>query len=131
MRIRYYLLACLIIISSSNAFARGGPNGVFTSILEDLLVLAIIIGLFSGALCACFLRSTPWKSLAFLSVVGLIFCMVPFVGFILGIPVFVLLVVFISVFHLLRGSLFQVCIVEPSPTPTDGEPQKLEITPRE
>ena len=128
MRIRHYLLACLIITSSSNAFARGGPNGVFTSILEDLLVLAVIIGLFGGALCACFLCRMPWKSLAFLSIVGVAFGMIPFVGFLLITPMFVLLTVFVAVFYLLQSGLFQVHIVEPSLTPTDGEPQKLETT---
>lgn len=127
VRIRHCLLACLLVTGSSHAFARGGPAGAFGSMLEALLVLAIVGGLLAGALCARFLRRTPWKGLAFLSVAGVVLSVTfPFVGLFLGIPAFVLLAVFASVSYLVRGGLFQARFVGPSPTSADGKPQESE-----
>lgn len=127
MQIRYFLLGCLAVTASSHAFARGGPAGAFGSMLEGLLVLAIVGGLLAGTLCARFLRRTPWKGLAFLSVAGVVVSVTfPFVGLFLGIPAIVLLAIFASVSYLIRGGLFQGHFVEPSPTSATGKPPESE-----
>jgi hypothetical protein len=127
VRIRHCLLVCLFVTGSSDAFARGGPGGAFAALLEVSLVLAIIGGLIAGTLCARFLRRTPWKGIAFLSVVAVVVAFAfPFVGIFFGIPAIVLLAVFASVSYLVRGGLFQPRPVVPSPGSTDGTSQESE-----
>jgi hypothetical protein len=127
VRIPHYVLACLIVTASSHAFARGGPAGAFGSMLEGLLVLAIVGGLLAGACCARFLRRTPWKGFAFLSVAGVVIsAMFPLIGLFLGIPALVLLAVFSAVSYLLRGGLFHAPIVGSAPTSADDKPQVSE-----
>lgn len=127
MRIFHCLLACLAVTGSSHAFARGGPGAAFGAILEEFLSLAIIGGLIAAILCARFLRRTPWKGVAFLSVVTVVVAFtIPFAGIFLSIPAIVLLAVFVSASYLVQGGLFQARLVVPSPTSTDGKPQKAE-----
>lgn len=90
-------------------------------------MLAIVGGQLAGTLCACFLRRTLWKGLAFLSVAGVVVSVtLPFVGLILGIPTLVLLAVFSSVYYLVRSWLFQARVVGLSPTSADGKLQESE-----
>jgi hypothetical protein len=95
--------------------------------LGGLLVFAIVAGLITGALCARFLRRTPWKIVIFLSIVVVVVAVTePFIGIFLGIPAIVLLAVFASASYLVRGGLFQARLVVPSPTSTDGKPRNSE-----
>lgn len=116
-----------MVTASSNAFARGGAGGALGAMLEDLLMLAIVGGLFLGALCAGFLGRTLWKGVAYLSVAAVAVAVAfPFVGFFLGITSIVLLAVFASTSYLVRGGLFQARLVGPLPTSTDGKQQRSE-----
>lgn len=129
MRIHHCLLACPIVVGSSNAFARGGAAGAFGAIFEELVVLAIVGGLIGGSVYARFLRRTPLRGLAFLFVVGVVVAFTfPVVGIFFGLPAIVLLAVFTSVSYLVRDGLFQARLVAPSPTPTDGNPQEFVAT---
>lgn len=127
MRFRHCLLACLIVTSSSSAFARGGPGGAFGAVIEELLVIAIVGGLIAGTACALFLHRTPWKTLAFLSVVAVIAAFkFPLAGIFLSIPAIALVAVFASIYYLVRGGLFRARLDTPSSTTTNGPPQETE-----
>jgi hypothetical protein len=110
---RFCLLACSSLAISSPAFARGGPGGALGSALEVSLVVAILVGLVSGASCARVLRGIPWKFLAFVSVIVLGAALTfPFAGIFFGIPAMLSCAVFISIFHVVRHGVFRARNVE-------------------
>lgn len=133
MKILRFVLAGLILTAATDAFARGGPGGALGAVLEWFLVLAIVVGLVSGALCSRFMRPAYWKALAALfAVLAAVVCLVPFFGVLFfgiffGIPAVVLFAVFASVAYLVRGGLFQPRPVAPPRTSVDGELQESKI----
>lgn len=123
MRISHYLLACLLFTGSSSAFAGNGLGDAIGSLIELLLIAAIVSGLLVGTLCAHFMRRSWWKGGSLLFLVAVIASIkFPFAAMLLAAPVMVFIAISVSIFYLVRGGLFRARIAMPAKMSTDGKP---------
>lgn len=111
-----FLLAGLIALSYSQAFARGGPGGAFGSMLGGMIVFAIIVGLIAGFVCSGLSPRTIGKLLG-LSVASAIAVSVaiPFLGIFLAIPALVFVAIALSVWYLRQSGVFFPRKIVPQP----------------